>query len=138
LLARGRRPWLAAAAGGGAALAIVGAIGLSNVRTSGLVISNANAGPIVVRVYYHGIPESFGYGVPAGATVRGWGPLAGSVNGPLIVFDSSCGELSRSLIPPAGGWLQVGADGSHQVVDGTPAGTAPLAAYDPTCAERAP
>ena len=137
-LARDRRPWLAAAAAGAAALAVVGAIGLANTRTSRLVMSNASAGPVFVRVYFNGIPESFGYAVPAGATLRGWGPLTGSVSGPVLVFDGSCRELSRSDIPPAGGWLQVAADGSHLVVDGAPAGPAPFAAYDPTCAERAP
>ena len=59
-------------------------------------------------------------------------------SGPLLVFDASCRELSRSMIPPAGGWLQVGTGGSHQVTGSDPPAPVPFADYDATCAERAP
>jgi hypothetical protein len=137
-IGRNRRPWMVAAAGGAAALAMVGGIGLANVRTSSLAMTNEGATPVVVRIYYNGIPESFGFRVAGGETLRGWGPLPGSVNGPLLVFDASCRELSRSQIPSVGGWLRIHADGSHAVAEGATFGTDPFAAYDPACAEHAP
>lgn len=129
-----------AALGGGAliALALVGAVGLAAARTSGMWITNEGSAPVVVRIYFNGIPESFGFAVAPGVTAHAWGPTMGAVAGPLVVYSADCRQLSVSKVPASGGWLTVRVDGSQRLVPDPGALIGPLLAFEPTCAESAP
>ena len=125
-------------AGALAALVGVGAIGFSTARTSGLWITNVGSARVVVRVYFNGIPESFGFSVPPGVTARAWGPTTGSVAGPLVVYSAGCQKLSVSEVPATGGLLTVRADGSQVLAPDSGSATSAALAFDAACAEQAP
>jgi glycosyl transferase family 87 len=120
----------------GAILALA-AVGLAGARTSAMVLANRAPDDVIVRFYFQGIPESFGYRVPTEVTGRAWGPAVGAFVGPVVVYTPGCSVISRTTVPATGGTLEVSPD-QPPLVDGLATSGEPFLEYVSTCAELAP
>lgn len=118
-------------------VAIAG-VAVATSRVSSLEIYNRMDVAVVVRVYYHGIPESFGFAVEPGQAAPAWGPLVGAAEGPLVVFGPGCERLSTSGISGIGGLLDIGPDGAATLGPAAAQGEGTWLPFDDACADRPP
>jgi hypothetical protein len=116
----------------------IAAVALSTSTSSLTTITNGRNDPVIVRFYFNGLAESFGYLVPPRTTERAWGPLTGAISGPIIVMDTKCRMLSSTDARRDGGNLVVDPSGvEFRAVIGGP-GTESTLSYSDACASVKP